>query len=236
MLDKTQDHFPHNTRAGLFKAAIAQVEKLRLAAGYTQKELARRAGMSLDTYKRFIRNGGRISPEAARRLRGALMGEDFSHAPRLKHVHREKDKRKVTVWWSPDEHEELLSTCRRYGVGMRAMIHIAVRRLLEDAPPMNTIARVAREVGEALVREELARNPELGYILEMDTEVAREEGRRIATRAVPDTEKEDFPTRRLLRLATHTYDGAAENLYWESQEQEELEDWMEQEGFEELDP
>ena len=224
------------SRSALWKAARDHLEHCREAMGLTQKEFARRAGVSLETYKVFVSKAGAISSEAAERFLGVLQGKDYSARPKLRHkIRLRKDQRwERVIWWPKEEGAKIEAYAKKYGVGVRTLIHIAVSRFIDEAPPMNTIKRVAKDVSAALARAELQENESLQYILEVDPHLAKLEAQRKPTPAVPDTEKTDVPIRTIARHAHRWKDGASDEIYLEDAEERELRTWLEGEGLEEL--
>lgn len=215
----------YDSRSALWKAVADHVEACRLATGFTQKQFAKRCGISLDRYRHFIHQGAKISEEVAHRITRACFGEDFSRAKKVKFTSGKQDRseKDIRLWWPNDDKRRLEEAAEKYGVSERTLVLIAVDQFLESSPPLNTVSRVAKAVSRAQATAELNDNPWLTGLLDLDPELVRIED---AERHKPVLPKDRAGTalQKIARTIPNRHEGGgmAEFIYDEGVDFEEV--------------
>tara|TARA_Y100001951_G_scaffold96505_1_gene95281 strand:+ start:149 stop:850 length:702 start_codon:yes stop_codon:yes gene_type:complete len=134
---------------------------------------------------------GRYVPtqkEAVRLCNWAWHGFDYSKVNFKNEVTSSVGWKKLNITLPPDLDKRLVRAAYRLNISLSAFVHLAVERLLDQEPVLNTLDKAAELITKARMVSILEQAPEIGHLLAGDWELAVEVGAKLVdvTELAPD--------------------------------------------------
>lgn len=163
--------------------AKAVGERLQLVIeerGIKNKQAAEQMGLHPVRLGYLVRGAQVPTESESLRIAGWMYeGKDFTEDPLPKtpsQVRKGKGWRKVHTSLDPATFERATRAAKRLGIGLSSLMTLAMERLLDHEPIMNTFEEAARRLEKARVSQYLSGDEHLQIILQGDIEIALQMG------------------------------------------------------------
>lgn len=167
--------------------AKAVGERLQLVIderGIGPKQAAKQMGVHYVRLGYLIRGAQVPTETESLRIAGWMYeGKNFTEDPLPQtpsKVRKGKGFKKVSTHLDPVTAERATRASRRLGIGLSSLMTLAMERLLDHEPIMNTFEEASRRLNKARVTQYLEGDPHLQIILEGDIDIAVQMGGQLA--------------------------------------------------------